>query len=302
MDKIKIAVIGASSMVGSRFVKLSQNNFELIKTDLHGENQIDIRDKNSVDNFFKNHNFDWVILLSAYTDVDGAEKQRGDKTGICWKVNVQGVKNVVDACKKYGRKLIFISTDFVFEGTHGPYSEDTPAGQNPKKISWYGLTKVEGENIILSNLKDAIILRIAYPYRGKFEEKDDIAKRFLKLYRDKKMYPVFTDQIITPTFIDDLAPAIKLLIEKESKGTFHLASPLPTTQFDFARKVIETFGGDPDSVPKGSIVEFLKRPGVTPRPIKGGLKVEKIESLGFTPTNWDRGIEIIHQQSKGQLI
>ncbi|MBI2599097.1 NAD(P)-dependent oxidoreductase [Candidatus Curtissbacteria bacterium] len=302
MAKTKIAVIGASSMVGSRFCELSADNFELVQGDLHGQNQIDIIDRRSVDNFFQNHNFDWLILFSAYTDVDGAEKQRNDKTGISWKINVDGVKNIVAASKKYGRKLIFISTDFVFEGTSGPYPEDAPAGQNPRKISWYGLTKVEGENIVLTSLPDSIILRIAYPYRGKFEEKDDIAKRFLKLYRDQKMYPVFADQIITPTFIDDLAPAVKLLIAKGESGIFHLVSPLPTTQFDFARKVIEVFGGDPNVVPKGSIIDFLKKPGITPRPIKGGLKVDKIKKLGFTPTSWDKGLEIVFRQSKGQLI
>lgn len=302
MDKIKIVVIGASSMVGSRFCELASGDFNLLKADLHSEKKVDITDKISVDDFFKNNKFDYVILFSGYTDVDVAEEQRGDKNNLCWKINVEGVKNVAEACKKYGRKLIFISTDFVFEGLDGPYNEEEPIGKNPEKISWYGLSKIEGERIIAKTIKDFIIIRIAYPYRAQFDGKEDIAKRFLRLYRDRKMYPVFTDQIITPTFIDDLAPAIKLLIEKESKGIFHLASPLPITQFDFARKVIEVFGGDPHVVPKGSIVEFLKRPGVTPRPIKGGIKVKKIKSLGFTPTNWDKGIKIIHDQSKGQLI
>ncbi len=302
MDRTKIAVIGASSMVGSRFVELVEKDFDLAKGDLSGENPIDITDVNSVDAFFQNHNFDFIILFSAYTDVDGAEKQRGDKTGVCWEINVQGVKNIVDACKKYGKKLIFISTDFVFEGIDGPYSEDAPTGQNPDKISWYGLTKIEGENVILSNLPDSIIIRIAYPYRGKFEAKDDIAKRFLKLYSDKKMYPVFADQIITPTFIDDLASAISALIKKNQKGIFHVASPKIASQFSFAKKVIGTFGGDDSIIEEGSLVEFLKKPGSTPRPIKGGLKVDKIESLGFTPTSWDKGIETIYEQSEGQLI
>ncbi len=299
---IKLAVIGASSMVGSRFANLAQNDFDLIESDLAGENPIDITSPESVDDFFKNHDFDWVLLLSAYTDVDGAEKERDDKTGMCWKINVEGVKNVAAAAKKFGKKLIFVSTDFVFEGIEGPYLEDAPTSQNPEKISWYGLTKLEGENIILASLPDAIILRIAYPYRGKFDKKDDIVKRYLKLYRDKKMYPIFTDQIITPTFIDDLVPAVKLLTEKEQKGIFHLVSPNPTTQFEFARKAIEVFGGDPNAVPKGTIVEFLKTPGVTPRPQKGGLKAEKITALGFTPTSWEKGIETIFKQSKGQLI
>lgn len=289
-------------MVGSRFCDLSESNFDLIKADLQGQNPLDITDVKSVNNFFRNNHFDWAILFSGYTDVDGAQQQKNDKSGTCWKINVEGVQNIVKAAKKFGRKLIFISTDFVFDGQNGPYSEEAPTKIDDSKISWYGITKIEGENIVLSNLPDSIILRIAYPYRGRFEGKEDIAKKFLKFYLEKKLYPVFADQIFTPTFIDDLAPAIKLLISKKARGIFHIASPKTVTQFDFARKIIEAFGGDPSVVSKGSIVEFLKNPGATPRPIKGGLKTEKIQALGFTPTSWDKGIEIVRDQSKGKLI
>ncbi len=289
-------------MVGSRFCDLVESDFDLIKADLQGQNPLDITDVKSVNNFFQSHNFDWAILFSGYTDVDGAQQQKNDKNGTCWKINVEGVQNIVNATKKFGRKLIFISTDFIFDGQNGPYGEETATKIDDFKISWYGITKIEGENIVRSNLPDSIILRIAYPYRGRFEGKEDIVKKFLKLYMDKKLYPVFTDQIFTPTFIDDLASAIKLLIAKKARGVFHIASPKTVTQFDFAREIIEVFGGDPSVVSKGSIVEFLKNPGATPRPIKGGLKTGKIQALGFTPTSWDRGIEIISEQSKGKLI
>lgn len=302
MAKTKIAVIGASSMVGSRFCELAEADFDLIKADLNGENQIDITSEESVDNFFKNNLFDIAFLLSAYTDVEGAQKQKNDKNGSCWKINVDGTKNVAEACQKFQRKLIFISTDFVFDGVDGPSEEDKPTQKDFEKISWYGASKVEAEKIIQKLLPDSIIIRIAYPYRNRYDVKDDIAKRFLKLYRDQKMYPVFTDQVITPTFIDDLSPAVKLLVEKGAKGIFHVASPKVTTQYDFAKKTIEIFGGDPNAIPKGSILELLKNPGATPRPVKGGLKTDKIQSLGFVPTGWDKGIEIIHEQSEGKLI
>lgn len=298
---IKVAVVGSASMVGSRFCQLAKNDMELITADLQGQNPIDIIDKKSVENFFKVHKFDWLILFSAYTDVDGAEKQRNDTKGTCWQINVKGVDNIVQACKKNKVKLIFISTDYVFEGD-GPSREDEKVSPNPEKISWYGQTKIEGEKMITKNLEDYIILRIAYPYRERFEAKDDIVKRFLKLYRDNKLYPVFADQIITPTFIDDLFPAILLLIQKNQKGIFHVASPKTTTPYQLARKAISVFGGNPNVVPKGSLREFLKNPDITPRPIKGGLGVDKIKSLGFTPTSWDGGIEIIFRQSQGQLI
>ena len=93
--KVTCAVIGASSMVASRFCDLSKNHLALIKGDLNGEIPIDITQEKSVSDFFNNHDFDWVLLFSAFTDVDGAEKQRGSKSGLCRKINVEGVKNVV---------------------------------------------------------------------------------------------------------------------------------------------------------------------------------------------------------------
>ena len=243
-----------------------------------------------------------LILFSAFTDVDAAEKQRNQKDKPCWQINVEGAKNIVKNCLKYKRQLIFISTDFVFDGTSDSYSEDDPPGPNLNKVSWYGITKIEAEKYIQKNLPQSLILRIAYPYRGPFKEKDDIAKRILRLYGSQSLYPMFADQTITPTFIDDLAPAMHLLINKNCSGIFHIVSPVSTTQYEFAKCLITKFGGDPKDVRKGSLVQFLRQDGVTPRPAKDILKTEKITKLGFVPTDWQKGINKIYEQSHGQLI
>lgn len=300
--KLPIAVIGAGSMVGSRFCELTKGEFSLIEADISGQNPVDITSRDSVEDFFHRNEFGSVILFSAYTDVEGAEAQRGDNNGICWKINVIGVKNIVLACKKFNRKLIFISTDFVFDGKNGPYDEDKPIGKNLKDISWYGITKIEGEKYIQKNLKDAIILRIAYPFRGRFEKKDDVLKRILKLAFENKLYPMFADQKITPTFIDDLPHAFKEIIKKEGSGIFHVTSPKITTQYELAKKLLSIFGLKNAKVEKGSLVDFLKSGNRTPRPINGGLKNSKITNLGFTPTAWDEGIKKVYEQTGGDLI
>ena len=300
--KSSLGIIGASSMVASRFCNLVGDRLNLIKGDLHSEIPIDITQKKSVSDFFKNYDFDWAFLFSAFTEVDSAEKQRGDKKGLCWKINVEGTKNVVDECKKHKKNLLFISTDFVFDGKGGPYDEGSPVGPDLDKVSWYGITKIEAEKLICENLAKYIILRISYPYRGPFKEKDDLVKRILRLYNAGNLYPMFYDQIITPTFIDDIAFAISLLINKNQNGIFHLASPRVTNQFEFAKNVVEIFGGDSAKVKKESIVGFLKNSSVTPRPIKGGLKVEKFKKLDFVPTDWEKGLEQVYLQSGGRLI
>ena len=299
--KLPIAVIGAGSMVGSRFCDLTRDELKLIEADVRGENPIDITLEKSTEAFFKTHDFSSLILFSAYTDVEGAEAQRGDKSGICWKINVVGVENIVKASRKYGRKLIFISTDFVFDGKKGPYNEDDPTGKKPEDISWYGLSKIEGEKSIIKSLNDAVIIRISYPYRERFKTKDDIAKRVLRLARENKLYPMFADQKITPTFIDDLPKAFKLIMKKNQSGIFHVTSPKVTTQHRFAEKLLSIFKLNV-KVEKGSLTEYLKPGGKTPRPLNGGLNVSKLVKLGFTPTSWDNGIKVIFNQSQGKLI
>ena len=301
-ERPKFGVIGSHSMVGSRYCELLGKIVDLVKGDLSTEPEVDITDRRSVEDFFGKFSFSHVILFSAFTDVDAAEKQRGQKDGICWRINVEGARNIVEACKKNSTRLIFISTDFVFDGTDGPYSEKDQVGPNLDLVSWYGISKIEAEKIIQKELPEAIIIRIAYPYRGPFTKKDDIAKRILRLYKAHELYPMFTDQTITPTFIDDLAPAIALLTTRGENGIFHIATPEPTTQFEFATELIATFGGDAKKVIGGSLKEFLKKDGSTPRPVSGGLITKKIEEVGFVPTTWREGIQIIHKQSNGQLI
>ena len=108
---------------------------------------------------------------------------------------------------------------------------------------------------------------------------------------------MFTDQILTPTFIDDLAPAITKLISQKKQGIFHLASPQKTTPYKFANQLISTFTGKKAKIAESKLADFIKRANATPRPIKGGMKVEKIIKIGFTPTTWKSGICTIYKQS-----
>jgi len=297
----KIAVIGAASMVGSRFCELFKNSQNLIKADLNGQNNIDITSALSVNEFFAKNDFDVAILFSAYTDVDGAEAQRDNKNGSCWQVNVQGLTNVVNSCQKNSKKLIFISTSFVFDGQKGPYKESDPRGGNLEKISWYGITKIKGEEIV-EVLKDKyLILRIAYPYRSHFPNKDDFARQILTKFEQGSLYSMFTDQILSPTFIDDVAPAVETLLRTNSSGIFHLGSPDQTNPYDFAYELLKVYGKDPSQLKKGSLTEFMKGEGRTPRPVNSAMICDKIEKLGFKPTSWKEGIEKMHFQVKIDL-
>lgn len=299
-----IAVIGSGSMIGQQFCQQAEKelNLNLIKADLHQDILVDITKSDSVNSFFKNNDFEWLILFSAFTDVNGAEEQRNDRNGSCWRINVDGVKAVADNCKEFGRKLIFISTDFVFDGSNGPYSEDDPPGPNFEKVSWYGITKLEGEKQILKTLTGFIIIRISYPYSGKDTGKDDFVLKLIKLYQKSELYPMYDDQVITPTFIPDIASAIKSLITENHRGIFHLASPTPTTQYHFALDLLSKLDGKSVALKKAKLKEALAKPGSTPRPLKGGLKIDKISQLGISCTTYQEGLKKAIITFRSQLI
>ena len=157
-ERPKFGVIGSHSMVGSRYCELLGESVDLVKGDLSTEPQIDITNRRSVEDFLRLFNFSHVILFSAFTDVNAAEKQRGQKDGICWRINVEGVRNIVEACQKNSTRLIFISTDFVFDGTSGSYSEKDQVGPNLDLVSWYGITKIEAEKSIQRGLPKRLII------------------------------------------------------------------------------------------------------------------------------------------------
>lgn len=296
----KLGIVGSSSMIATQAIEQFERmpDVKLLTADLDGYPKIDITDPKSVESFFSENSpkLEWVVLFAAYTDVNGAEAQRGDKNGLCWKINVEGTKNVAMACKKYGKKLVFFSTDFVFDGSSGPYSEKDPTGPDMDKVSWYGITKMEGEKVVRETLdpKDYLILRIAYPYSGVDTGKEDLALRTIHYFEKMgKMYPMYDDQIITPTYIADIAPAIITLVDNNRRGIYHLVSPKPTTQYEFAKKLLAHYTRVEVKLDHGKLEEALKLEGATPRPLNGGLKVDKITSVGINPTSWEAGIEKI---------
>jgi len=283
-------------MVGSRFLELASSGAQFMKTDLYSKNPTDITNKSSIESFFKSNDYDYVILFSAFTDVDAAEKQRNDKDALCWQINVEGTRNVTEIARKFKRKMIFISTDFIFDGHNGPYSENAPVGPDLSKVGWYGITKIEAEKIVMT-LPSYVILRISYPYRSQFDKKLDYARSILEKYQEEKLLPRFVDQQITPTFIDDVPGAILLLIEKNQDGIFHLASPLTVSPYNFAKELLRVFGKNTDKLKESLLKDLIKSSNV-PRPIKGGMISNKIQMLGFSPTDWKKGIVEIYKQQK----
>lgn len=318
---MKILTIAPESLVGSRFVEMASAWAEVTGAGLSEKPiidqkiahyyQVDITSQKSVNKLISQSQAEYVVNFAGFTDVAKAEELKPtdyDESklaeNLVYKLNVVGIKNLATACHKYGKVPIFISTDFVFDGTGGPYRENDQMAQNRADISWYGWTKKLADEYILGNYADALIVRISYPYRKEFGLKGDVARNFLKMYdrfaakEIDSLYPVFTDQFFTPTFIDDLSPALKLLIEKKQSGVFHVASPEIASFYDFVCYLLKNARGitEPENiVQRGSIVEYLQEnPQKAKWPIQGGLKVDKISMLGFSPTSWREGLKDLY--------
>ncbi len=287
--KEKILVTGADGLVGSRFVELSKK-FTLLTPSAE---EMNLTDASSIESYLEKENPDWVINFAAFTDVNGAETQTGDEDGMAWKVNVEGVRNLVKAFKS--KNIIQISTDMVFPGdlSHpGPYDENDMPPNSPDKLTWYGWTKNRAENIIRSH--GGTILRIIYPVRANYDKKPDYIRGALKKFVEKKMFPLFMDQQICISFIDEVAETLEKIIETDSRGTFHCSSDT-TTPHELISFVIDQLGEDASTVKSGSIIEFLKTQSNPNRyPVYGGLKTKKTEeALEMHFSSWQTIVEML---------
>lgn len=278
----KTLVTGASGLVGSRYVELSRSQ-DLLVPSLE---ELDITRKKSVQNYFVNNKIDVVVNFAAYTNAGEGEKQRNEKSGDCWKINVEGVANMLAVLR--GQFFLHISTDMVFPGSAdrpGPYLESDLPESDSSKVTWYGFTKGEAERRVREK---GAILRLIYPVRAKFDNKLDYLRKPLKLYDEGKLYPLFTDQQVSISFIDEVCQAASEIIKQKKLGVFHCGSTDLATPYELICYALQKTGRDPNRVKKSSLVEFLKTVDSPVRyPLFGGLKLEQTErDLGIKFSSW----------------
>lgn len=281
---MKILGTGLSGLVGSRIVELLKDKDEF------DSSKADITDRNAIIEKIKSTDASIVLHLAAKTDVDGCEKDKIlGENGDAWKINVEGTRNIVNACEESKKKLIYISTDFVFDGTKEVYNED----DTPNPINWYAQTKFEGEKIVQNSSSPWIIVRLAYPYRSHFEKKDFVRTLINKLEKGESLQMV-TDHIITPTFIDDIAFAIGKLMERDALGIFHVVGSTSLTPYDAALAIARRFDLNKDLIGKTTRREFFNNRAQ--RPFHLAIKNDKIQRLGVKMRGFEEGLREVKRQ------
>lgn len=294
----EVFVTGASGLVGSRFTELYSKKYNFT-TPVYPE--FDLTNSKNVKEIVNNNPPDVLINFAAFTDVTGAESQRDNKNNSCWQVNVEGVANLLESISS-NVHFIQISTDMVFPGSKedpGPYAEDHTPETDSEKLTWYGYTKAQAEQL-LKNRKNSTILRIIYPVRKSFDQKSDYLRRPLALFDEGKLYPMFSDQQVSFAYIDEICLALEKIIDKNLDGIFHASSSDTATPYEIITYLIKVARGVDNGVKTSSLDEFLKTVDNPVRyPKYGGLNVEETEKrLGINFSSYKHIIDTIYKPNK----
>lgn len=258
-DKPTIIATGLSGMIGNRFQELYGHKFDFQNLDL--SEGVDITDEKAVMEAFEQTAGDVILHLAAYTDVDEAHKQEGDENGPAYQVNVVGTKNIVKAANAYNKFLIHISTDYVFDGKkRKPYTED----DQPNPIEWYGKTKMLAEEVVREELQHYSILRTSFPFRSNYPQKLDVVRRIINGLKEDNLSPMFTDNALTPTFIDDLCKVFFMFTLKRPRGIWHATGSSHVSAFELATKIKEIYEL-PGKIEEATLEEFVKTHETRPR-------------------------------------
>ncbi len=269
---MKIILTGADGFLGKKvFSYLSREGFDVVP--LHHKD-IDITRYQDLKKFFYRIKPDIVVHTAALTDVDYCEEHREE----AFRVNVIATDFIQDLCYDLNSKLIFISSDYVFDGKKGNYKEDDE--RDP--INYYGLTKLAAEDITLKSPYNVILrTSLLYGFNDKTDKSHFVSFVVNNLKSNKKVN-IAIDLITKPALIDDVAYAIKKIIDKNVRGKFNCSGSEKLSRFDFAIKIAKFFKLNTDLIKPvpSSQLDFKAR-----RPHDSSLDNSKIKKLGVSTSN-----------------
>lgn len=305
---MRIILSGASGLIGSRFEELLFESHDIIP--LSSEHGVDITNQASLAEFFLGKGVDVVIHLAGLTDVDACELDREDDMSHLaidpvdilnldvknlysddWKdkkttfaVNSIGTKNLYEVATKSGAKFVYISSDFVFSGKEGPYNEES----TPNPVDWYGMTKYFGEKVV--DTASNLIVRLSFPYGHQSPVKKDVVWKLYDILSSRKEVNLISDQIITPTFIDDIIYGLDFLLSKNATGIYHLTGSSSASPMQIGEKIKEVFSLSTKIEPCHLEDVYKDK---APRPLKSVMESKKIANLGFKTKTFDEGLALI---------
>lgn len=273
---MKILVTGSKGQLGFDVIlRLRKLGFEAVGADLP---ETDITDKDAVENLIINEKPNAVIHCAAFTNVDLAESEKE----ICRKINENGTLNIARSCEKIGAKLVYISTDYVFDGK-GTEPFETDVIKNP--CNFYGESKLAGE-IAATECSRLFIVRISWVFgiNGK-----NFVKTMLRLSKEKSELTVVNDQVGSPTYTPDLAVLLCEMVKTEKYGVYHATNEGFCSWADFASEIMRMTGAPTDIIPVTS-AEY--KASVAVRPLNSRLSKKSLDENGFDRLpSWQNALE-----------
>src|SRR6202045_1007431 len=278
---MRVAIFGASGLLGKALMREWSGDAVVG----YSSRDVDIRNASAVRAIVEETEPEWIVLAAAYTDVDGCEKD----PDLAFTVNRDGAANVAEAAKKTGAKLLFLSSDYVFDGKKtSPY--ETNDARHPQSV--YGRSKAEAEIKLLELMPESCILRTSWLFGvgGKC-----FPDTILKLAATRPALDVVNDQRGCPTYAGDLANAIVNLCHKNASGIVHVTNAGDCSWFEFAQEIVKDAGLSTEVRPVSS--QQMARPA--PRPAYSVLSPESLRRLRIEMPTWGDALQRYLRQRNG---
>jgi dTDP-4-dehydrorhamnose reductase len=298
-----ILITGANGLLGHKLVELliELSDVQIIATGLgisrlparfggrYAWESMDITSKADVERVFQQYQPTSVIHAAAMTQADICEQDQET----AYRVNVVGTANLIQSAERFQTHFVFLSTDFVFDGETGPYSET----DLPNPVNFYGQTKLASENLLQkSGLRWAIVRTVLVYGAAEGLSRSNIILWVRESLIAGKTIQVVTDQIRTPTLVEDLAEACWLMSVKKTEGIFHVSGAEVLTPFQMAELTADYFGLNKRLLQPVNASTFTQ---LAKRPPKTGFNIQKVQrELGFAPKSFINGIGILAKQLK----
>ena len=291
---MKLLITGASGLLGTKLCEIAlRKNHEVYSAysqhrPLYGTPvKLDILDLKAEQQILDKIKPQGVVHAAALTDVDKCETEKE----LAWKTNVEATTNLVRLCKEHDAYLVYVSTDYVFNGEKGTYKEM----DDPAPINHYGLTKLKGEEAVQTLNKYCIVRGSVIYGSTPATGKTNFALWLLDKLRKKEEVKIITDQWNSPTLNVSMAEMILQILEKRVNGIFHLAGATRLSRYEFAEHLAETFNLDPKYI-KPVQTEHIK--WIAKRPKDSSLDVNKAKrTLAIKPLEIREALEIMKKET-----
>ncbi len=271
-----IIITGASGLLGANLVWAAKSRFSDLLALYHRHPMrfpdvpsisLNLSDPHAVSDLIQRTRPQWIIHCAALTDLDNCEKN----PDLAYNANVLASKNLAETLAKTGGRMVYISTDAVYSGKQGSYREQ----DETDPVNEYARSKREGERSVLHHLPNVLILRTNI-YGWNARSKTSLAEWILQRLEQGQRVPGWRDVRFSPILANDLCNLILDLIEREAMGLYHVSGSEACSKYEFAKKLAETFGFDPEYIDCTSIQDARLH---TPRPLDTSLQTKKIEAF-----------------------